>query len=104
MSCHVLSCPGMHPSTVNQYRRIMLSADRCIIGLAVIGYDRIVESCRGLTSIDMSDNINITVISIVNHIFLILGSKLLYTVECSIICIYYCGITIYFYTRNDGEM
>ena len=35
--------------------RIMLSADRCIIGMAAIG-----ETCRGLTSIDMSYNSNMT--------------------------------------------
>ena len=37
----------------------MLSADRCIIGMAVIG-----ESCQGLTSIDMSDNGNMTDVGI----------------------------------------
>ena len=39
----------------------MLSADRCIIGMAAIG-----ESCRGLTSIDMSCNSNMTDVGISN--------------------------------------
>ena len=37
----------------------MLSADRCIIGMAAIG-----ETCRGLTSIDMSCNSNMTDVGI----------------------------------------
>ena len=49
-----MSCPGMHPSAVNR-DRIMRSAYRCVIWLAAIG-----ESCRGLISIDMSDDSNIT--------------------------------------------
>ena len=42
----------------------MLSADRCIIGLAPIGEDRREETCRGLTSIDMSGNRKMTDVGI----------------------------------------
>ena len=34
-----MSCPGMHLSTVNKYRRIILSADRCIISFAARGIE-----------------------------------------------------------------
>ena len=57
----ILHRPGMHSSTVNQ---IMLPADRCIIGLAPIGEDRREETCRGLTSIDMSGNSKMTDVGI----------------------------------------
>ena len=42
----------------------MLSADRCIIGLAAIREDRREETCRGLTSIDMSGNSKMTDVGI----------------------------------------